>query len=528
MSLIDENFSNSGNSKKILTICIVAIIILIFIITGLLAYVTMIGGNKVKLYVDNKEYKASNYLISKDDVFYIGVEELSKMIPSNGYNFKVGTTEGEDTNKCYVTNGDESTFFEVDSNQIYKILADTNETEYYTLDHPVIKDDNGIIRIPIDAAKIAMNVMISVNKNTYRISSIGALKNYYSNASASKTFYTDDSIVWDTNFSNDKLLKEGLVIVKDSTGKLGIAKVSTSSDKKKKTTTVVTSAVVSPKYDSIRYVEKYSQLIVEVDGKKGIVKLDKDNFSVETLVSPQYEDISQINDELFLVSESSVVSEKDRNKVKKYGIVKLVDEEEEYVLPVEYDAIGIDISKFPNNGLTNQYIIYDNLIPVQKNGLWGLVNLKGKVVIKLEYTGLGCIGTKLSSNVLLVPEADSAIVVRKDNNYGIITKTNRVIYKNVLSRVYKENVDGKEQYSIIYNDEKLNLLNEYKKIKNNSSSETKNNTKDNSTSTNNQTTNKTTTTTTDNKTTTNKQTTNNTTTKTTTTTDKQTTTTKNN
>ena len=164
---------------------------------------------------------------------------------------------------------------------------------------------------------------------------------------------------------------------------------------------------------------------------------------------------------------------------------------------------------------------------MQKNGLWGLVNLKGKVVIKLEYTGLGCIGTKLSSNVLLVPEADSAIVVRKDNNYGIITKTNRVIYKNVLSRVYKENVDGKEQYSIIYNDEKLNLLNEYKKIKNNSSSETTNNTKDNSTSTNNQTTNKTTTTTTDNKTT-NKQTTNNTTTKTTTTTDKQTTTTKNN
>ena len=50
------------------------------------------------------------------------------------------------------------------------------------------------------------------------------------------------------------MLKDGLVIIKDSEGKLGIGTVSAYTDGKSKTTTVSTTVVITPKYDDIKYV----------------------------------------------------------------------------------------------------------------------------------------------------------------------------------------------------------------------------------------------------------------------------------
>ena len=89
MNLIDENYSSNNNSKKILTAGIIAIIVLILIIVGLLAYVSMSNNNKVEFIVENKKYSASNYLMQKDNLVYVGIEDLTK-ITNNGYNFKTG------------------------------------------------------------------------------------------------------------------------------------------------------------------------------------------------------------------------------------------------------------------------------------------------------------------------------------------------------------------------------------------------------------------------------------------------------
>lgn len=494
MNLIDENRNTHRDNRKIFIACGVGIVVLLFIIIGLLACVTTINKNSASLIVDNQKYAVSSYLLNKDNVTYIGIEDLTKMT-KDGYNYKSGSKDVEDENKCYITNSYESTFFEVGSNNIYKVLEDTNETEYYTLDNPIIKE-NGKIYMPIDAVKVAANVSYSNNNNKIVITSISSLEGFY-NKQKSNTFIPNTSIVWETIYPNKKLLKDGLVIIKDENAKLGLATVSSSTDSKTKVTKVITNSIIDPKYNEIKYVEKYNQLIVKTDKGKGIVQIEKENgnFSAKTVISPQYSDIKQINEELYLVSNTST------EKTNKYGIIKKSinqssGQEAEEILPIEYEKIGIDISKFTNNKINNEYIIYDSLIPVKKDNLWGFVNLKGKVVIKLEYTSLGYISTNSSSNVLIIPELN-AIVVKKDKDYSIITKSNKVLINGGITKLYKETVDGKEQYSMIYNDKKQNVV-EYvnnltksttnKNITNNGSTTTNKNTNTDET-TNNTTTN---------------------------------------
>ncbi len=491
MNLIDENRNTHGDNRKIFIACGVGIVVLLFIIIGLLAYVTTINKNSASLIVDNQKYSVSSYLLNKDNVTYIGIEDLTKMT-KDGYSYKSGSKDVEDENKCYITNSYESTFFEVGSKDIYKVLEDTNETEYYTLENPIIKE-NGKIYMPIDSARVAANVSYSNNKNKIVITSISSLEGFY-NKQKSNTFIPDTSIVWETIYPNKKLLKDGLVIIKDENSKLGLATISSSTDSKTKVTKVTTNSVIDPKYNEIKYVEKYNQLIVKTDKGKGIVQIEKENgnFSAKTVISPQYSDIKQISDELYLVSNTST------EKNNKYGIIKKSinqssSQEAEEILPIEYEKIGIDISKFTNNKLNNEYIIYDSLIPVKKDNLWGFVNLKGKVVVKLEYTGLGYISTNSSSNVFIIPELN-AIVVKKDKDYSIITKSNKVLINGGITKVYKETVNGKEQYSMIYNEKKQNVI-EYV----NNSSKNTNNTQ-NKNNVNSKNKNTTTTTTTNNNT----------------------------
>lgn len=459
MNLIDENYNSNRNSKKVFFICGIGLVVLICIIIVLLVLVTAIGGKEIKLSIDGNKPKASTCIMKKDDVLYIGIEDVVKLT-KNEYNYKSGSKDVEDSNKCYITNTYESTFFQVDSNEIYKVLEETNETEYYTLENPIIKENNKIY-MPLSAVKVAANVSCTNQNNQIKINSIAYLEQYY-NQKATATFKPNSSIVWDTTYSNKKLLKHNLVLIKDETNNLGVGKIYTTKENKDKVTKVQVQSIIDPKYVSIKYVEKFNQLIVETESGMGIIELiEKDgNITAKTVIVPQYEDIKQINKELYLVSEktSSNISSESSNTSSsgkiKFGIV---NKDGDIILPIEYDKIGFDVSKFTNNNLNSEYIIYDRYIPVKKDNLWGFINLTGKVVIKLEFTDIGCVGTNSSSNVLIIPEVDG-IVVRKDNHYGIIANSGKSLIKNVLSRVYKETSNGKEVYTMVYNGTKYNVV----------------------------------------------------------------------
>ncbi|MBR2785993.1 MAG: WG repeat-containing protein [Clostridia bacterium] len=473
MNLIDENGNSQRSSKKIFILGGTALAILIFIIIVLFAYASVINKNKLSLTVNSQRYDVSKYLLNKEDVLYIGVQDLATMLKNDNYSYISGNKTSESKDECYITNGNESTFFSVGSDLIYKVLETDNQRAYYNIEKPVIKE-NDKIYMPLSAAKVAFNVAFSHTGNAYEITSIGTIEAAY-NKEESKSFTPDTSIVWDTSYQNKILLKDGLVIVKGQKDQLGIAKISAVTDKKKKTTTVTTENVIAPKYKTLLYVEKYGYVIVETEGKKGVVQLKEENgdFTVHTVINPQYDDITPITDSLFLVTKIETSDDSKKTQVKKYGIIKKTDrEEDDVIMPMEYDQIGFDLADFPDNGLTNKYILYDTLIPVKKNNLWGFANLKGALVIKLQYSGIGYSeNSNANSNVLIIPEVE-AIVVKKGEYYGMISKTNRVLVEIALSKVYRDVEDGKTKYLMIYKGVKQDVLKYFEDVVNKTSEST--------------------------------------------------------
>ena len=462
MSLLNDGYKSNSGNKRIFVAGGVALVVLILIIVALLAIVTTLNKNKISLTVNSKRYSTSSYLINKDDTTYIAIEDLTKIM-NDSYTYKSGNKDAEDDRNCYVTNGRESTFFEVDSKEVYKILEETNEIEFYTLDKPVIKE-NGKMYMPIDAVQLGLNINYSNANNKYNLNSIGYLESYY-NQDESKTFVPDESVVWETeHYSNMKMLKYGLVVVQDQNDRLGVSKISASTDKKTKVTTVSTTPLITTKYTDIKYVEKYNQLVVQTENGQGIVQLDvKDvNYNAKTLILPQYEILMPMGNDLYIVGETQKAEDRSATKdVIKYGIV---NKDGDVILPTVYDKIGIDATKFLNNDLKNQYIIFDSLIPVTKDGLCGFVNLNGQTVIELQYSDFGCTETNSNSNVFIIPE-ENAIVMKSGENYSIISKTGKSIVGNVLIRVYKEIEDGKEEYLMLTTEKKFNVLNAIKDLK---------------------------------------------------------------
>ena len=98
----------------------------------------------------------------------------------------------------------------------------------------------------------------------------------------------------------------------------------------------------------------------------------------------------------------------------KYGII---DVKGNIKLYIENDAIGLDISKFEKNDIRNKYLLVDNLIPVKKNDLWGLVDKTGKTIVDFKYDSLGYIASsnKDALNLLVIPNYNM-IVTCKDKN----------------------------------------------------------------------------------------------------------------
>lgn len=453
MSLLQDNRKTERSSKKIYILCGAGIITLLFIVVILLAMISVLKKNKVTLTINGQNYDTKGYLIKRDDTIYIGLESLTKAIAKGGYTYKRGNKDIEDENQCYITNSTikESVFFKVDSNEIYKTVEDSNVVVHYTISKPVIKE-NDKIYIPIEDCKLALNMKYTRNNNQYILSSLEYVESCY-NKQASSSFIPDNSIVWDTLADNKKLLREGLVIIKDGEGNLGIGSVTMQTDSKKKLSTVRTTQILTPKYKYIRYVEKYQQLIVETSSGRGIVefkKQDNGDYSVKTIISPQYDDIKQLDSDRFIISE--LVGETN-SKIAKYGIIDKTGEE---ILPVEYQKIGVDISKYTNNSLENEYTIYNYLIPVKKNDLWGLVNLNGQSILDCTYTDLGCDETNPSTNVLIIPEKE-LIIVKKDKNFGIVNKTGKIVIRPVLTKVYQESENGKKYY-MIYNEKKMDIV----------------------------------------------------------------------
>ena len=192
--------------------------------------------------------------------------------------------------------------------------------------------------------------------------------------------------------------------------------------------------ILETKYDAIEYLRKTSAFLVTSNSKKGIISIDKET-KVE-LVYDSIETVSNKNDTLYVVSKSKL-----------YG---LLDEDGNAIIYPEYEQIGIDVSSYEQNGVTNGYILYNQIVPVKQNNKWALFDIEGKQLTDFVYDSFGCQSASSSRTYGVIEVLDYNLIVGcQSEKYNLITLEGKEIFSSaILDSVYITVSGGKNIYYI--------------------------------------------------------------------------------
>ena len=390
MTLVDEREVQNEQEKKkrIVKLIVRSIIILVLVVAVLLICRYIAKKKEFKCVIDgNVNTSVSSNIMYKDSkgkVFvengkvYISLRELSNTLGYQFYNSEY-KRKGEDKSKCQIQVNNIYTSYIAGSNKIYRAIItnpdDNNsnsnnnqdgfeqiedaknvEFEYFTVENAV-KQENDELYASIEAVQIGFDVVVQYdeNNNTLTIATLDYLENI---AKEKRTDYADSS---EYSYKDKRLLKYGMVIVKDTQGNYGVASY-TRTDKEG-------TFIASCKYSEIDFNESTSTLetINNNDKKAGLLYINKTNQEVEKNITSEYQEIKVATNDFkyFLVKRDN-----------KYG---LANEQGKEVIPVEFDEIGIKEEEYSD--LTCKYIIENKYLTVKINGKWGLYSVDGKKLI---------------------------------------------------------------------------------------------------------------------------------------------------
>ena len=417
--------------KKIIKIIGVILILLIIVCIILVICMYYFESIRLKITVDGVENSnLQNIILIDGNEIYVPIRAFASYV---GYESYSGDYKqyAEDETKCYVQWDGEIASVSMNSNKIYKLLTNGNDYEYFTINEPV-RMINGTLYITKEGAETAFNISFDYNieQNRITIYTLPYLVTYWASQ------FTNSAIAGDgSNFSNQKALLYNMIIVKNAENYYGVYNLSGNE-------------ILGTKYTSIEFIESSREFIVTTEeNKMGIMSYD-----ASTKIGPEYDDIKQIDKDagLYLVTNNN-----------KQGVI---NNSGNIVIHLEYDQIGIDSSKYNSNNIKNQYLLYDNCIPVRVNNLWGIFDKNGNTILEVEYDDLGCsVGSNVSTtqivnNILLVPKYEG-IVVKKDQLYGLIDSQGNELLPIALESIYSTTSAGEETYYMVYNDQIMNVIN---------------------------------------------------------------------
>lgn len=421
MNLMEESFQTKEQQKKkkITTIILILIAVVLIGIIALIIYIAQIKGNALKIYLDGSlNGKLENALIIEDDgTVYANVKEIAGFLGYDSYNGEY-SEKSEEINKCYVESKEEICNFELGSKKLYKLdLTSSRENyEYCYIKNP-IKSINGEICATSEAVEKAFNVSFDYNKdkNTITIYTLPYLRDKVFLPKVLDYGYKDISDV----LSNKKAILDDMLVVKKDNNTMAV--ISTSGE-----------MILEPKYTNITYLPSIGDFLVESNKKVGVLAKDK-----STIIRIAYDSIElmDIDSELYLIKQEN-----------KYGVMGLNGELKIYI---ENDEIGIDINKFSKNDLKSKYILAENLIPVKKNGQWGLFNKKGKQVVDFKYNSFGYISSsnKNALDLLVIP-GYNAIVACKNKKYTLLDSNGEELFAPVADDIYMTIEGNQKLYHI--------------------------------------------------------------------------------
>lgn len=444
--------------KKMLNVVkaiIIIVVVLLVLIGGLLVYMSQLKTAEFKLKVDNKlvsSISEDTFIIEGNNV-KVKLSSIERFLA--GYSFRNGqygrsSQYSEDRTSCYIQNDNEVASFVQNSKKIEKVVLNEggaslsvggnsnnkiNYEEYEIADPVEMINDNLYVSLEGFCTGCNVQARYDAKTNTLTVLTLPYVANYYTNEIQEADVMGENAV-----FSNQKALLYGWVVVKDDKGNVGV------NDTKNQ-------MVIGKKYKAVKFIESTKEFIVQTpEDKMGIMVIS--NQGSKIVITPAYDGILQINDSLYLVSNI----DKDNN-IQKYGII---NKNNKKIVDVDFDEIGLDMNQISKYDVQNAYILYDDCIPVKKDNLWGFFSLsKADLIVEPTYDEIGCIiGTSTASaasNGILVPDYEG-IVVKKDEKYGLINSSGKVLINMVATKFYENTINGKTEYFFTYNDQEYNLV----------------------------------------------------------------------
>lgn len=424
-----ELYEEVGNEKKsklpmIIGICIAMLIIIIITIIFGIIY---LENSMMKITVDgqnNSDIEKIIYITEENEPkLYFPIREMAKFLNYEDYrgDYKI---KSEDSTKCYVKNEYEIAMFTKDSDILIKTRGDS-DYEYITLDEEVFEKDGELYTTP-KGIEEAFNTLLEydLNKNRITIYTMDYLNQLY--ASTLGINIEDGTETLSEEFSDKKAIFQGMMIIQKD-GQYGVIDVEKGN------------SVLENKYEEIKYLPATSDFLVKSNGKYGIIGKD-----ASTKVRVTYDEIKIMDNQngLYLVKQNNL-----------YGVV---DANGKVIIEPAYKQIGVDIKKYTQNGIENQYVLLDEIIPIKNDqNLWGIFNIKGEKIVDFEFTGIGCETTQVSNSypALVIPSY-KILIVEKDKHYNLITSSGeQLIPSYVLDSVYmKSNTEtGENKFYMTYN-----------------------------------------------------------------------------
>ena len=442
MELYDEDKRRKENkmNSKLNKIIVASIILVIIIIIGLIVAIYYLMNNPNKLTVklngvENVELETMlkvDYNINGSINVDAPIKEFAKIVKYQGFNGEYQSSS-QDTDKCYVTNNEEVTTFYLDSSVINKKDLTVSDSEYesYEIEKQVYEKD-GVLYANEKGLEKGFNLYMSYDSKK-KILNINTLDTEVANAKfrAINTFGLQG--IDEETFSNKKAILDRMIVVVSGDEKYGVIDYSTGS------------SILEIKYDSIKYIPAKSEFIVKMNNKVGITK------------SNGQEKIKAIYDNLILIDKEKEWYIAQQNRL--YGVI---DAQGNTIIYPEYNQIGIDATKFEQNGVKSGYILLDRLIPVKQGNKWAFFDINTKAIItEFQYDSIGSITVNKSAttyNLLVIPEVQ-AIVVKKEDGYNFITLTGEEIFKDIqFPDAFIRISSGKPSYYMVWDEKEYNIV----------------------------------------------------------------------
>lgn len=221
-----------------------------------------------------------------------------------------------------------------------------------------------------------------------------------------------------------------------------------------------------------------SMLVGIKDNKFGVLHVDGDTivgYKYDKLLYKEStkEFLATIGDSVGVLSETGQtkitikydnVKLIDRNLrlwlVETNGIYGVLDKNGMIVIYQEYEKIGVDTTKFPPDKTHNGIILYDNAIPFCRDGKWGIYNKEGHQIVAAEYDEIGCVvnnsKTAIDGNLLTIPEVNG-IIVCKNGLYGLVDEQGNSLITCMYEKIYRITNMGTIEYYVENNGESTKI-----------------------------------------------------------------------